>query len=211
MTKTVFGLIGVLLLSSNLAGAHNNSISFSEITITPTHIRYDLRTILSEFLTHAVAADDNGDEKLDDAELQNHKQDIYSYLDKRIKVQGPGSAYLLKVDSITVSESGMPSITFHLTFTPKNQRVRSFTISCKIFEDVENHRSLAKIISGEEVQQFVFTLNNQYERNVTGEDAGSSVDEAPWAQKTLLGLFLLMVLAALLWLVRRTFLTRPSL
>jgi hypothetical protein len=211
MKKLTLCLMGILLLYPGIAGAHNNSISFSEIKIYPDHIQYDLRTILSEFITHAVLADDNGDQKLDEVELQHHRQEIYEYLNQRIKIQG-SSPYTLKIDSMTLSESGMPSITFHLIFTPKNRKVGSFTISCKIFEDVQNHRSLAKITSGEETQQFVFTLDNQYERKGAEENQDLSVlDKASGVRKIFITLLILIGMIGSLWFVRRAFRTRSSL
>ncbi len=211
MKKLILCLIGILFLQPGIAGAHNNSISFSEIKIYPDHIQYDLRTILSEFITHAVLADDNGDQKLDEVELQHHRQEIYDYLNKRIKIQG-SSPYTLKLDSITLSESGMPSITFHLIFTPKNRKVGSFTISCKIFEDVQNHRSLTKITSGEETRQFVFTLDNQYERKVAEEDQDFfSLEGISGVRKILIALLILMGIVGSFWFSRRAFRMRASL
>jgi hypothetical protein len=212
MKKLHLCLIVILFLYSRFVGAHNNSISFSEITLSSDHIQYDLRTIASEFITHAVSADDNGDQKLDDAELQNHKQEIDEYLNKRIKIQGPKSIYILTLDAMIASESGIPSVTFRMNFTPKNRKVGSFTISSKIFKDVQGHRSLGKITLGEEVQQFVFTVDNQYERIITDEDIDSYfLTEIGWLSKTVLGLVILIGASGVLWLVRRNFLTRPSL
>lgn len=178
--------LSFVLLFTQQTAAHEINTSYSIVEIQGVQLTYTLTLDQTE-IDKIIDLDENGDRVVSGDELLASLDRIYTHFEKKVTVIFAGDPLELERGQGNVAEDGLGNVFVNLTFKKKLQyQPWKLTIQLSIFDDLgPQHKNLAKIINGEEIQQAIFTVDGP--RQVFLFEGGSSSPFAHASQFLKLG------------------------
>jgi hypothetical protein len=165
------GVIMSVMLPPANAGAHDLNSSYSAIVVTPDSLQAVFTFDISD-LKKNFSLDANGDTKVDRDELLAAMPGIYDYVEEHaaIAIDFLPAKLERRPGGFTQDDFGNVFINFNFV-RPLTALPAEISVRLDFFEKFgAQHKNLAKIVAGEQMQQAIFTEDSQRQRFVIGGD-----------------------------------------
>ena len=164
----ICAIVGVLLPAAN-AGAHDLNSSYSAVVVTPDSLQAVFTFDISD-LKKNFNLDANGDSNVDRDELLAALPGIYDYVEEHAAIAVNFSPAKLerRPGGFTQDDFGNVFINFNFA-RPLNALPAEISLRIGFFEKFgSQHKNLAKVVAGEQIQQAIFSEESQRQRFVIG-------------------------------------------
>gem|GEM_PF-193662 len=161
-------IMSVMLPPAN-AGAHDLNSSYSAIVVTPDSLQAVFTFDISD-LKKNFSLDANGDTQVDRDELLAAMPGIYDYVEEHtaISINFAPAKLERRPGGFTQDDFGNVFINFNFA-RPLTALPAEISVRLGFFEKFgAQHKNLAKIVAGEQIQQAIFTEDSQGQRFVIG-------------------------------------------
>jgi hydrogenase/urease accessory protein HupE len=154
--------IVIFLVSSvGIAGAHEINTSYTAIEIDETTLSLSLRVDQTD-LEKIFDLDENGDDAVTRDELLLNLDSMHDHFGETISITVAGEQLVLRNNSGTLVSDELGNSFVDFLFSGElSSRPWRITLTLDIFDDFgPRHKNLVKVISGSEIVQAIFTIDD---------------------------------------------------